>query len=135
MTCRFHLLKYFEYFSFFVYKKCTSSYSHVFTARGKVSSAVAYQRIFPVLLEQAEKEPLSIARELNLLQTSDERFIEQLIDQAIAKYPDKATAYRKGKKNLLGLFMGEVMRHSEGKADPKVTNNLLRRKLEDPSRD
>ena len=98
---------------------------------GKVSSSIAYQRIFPALLKQPEKSSLSIAQDLNLLQTADEGFIEQIIDQAIAKYPDKAIAYRKGKKNLLGLFMGEVMRHSKGKADPKVANSLLRKKLEE----
>ena len=52
------------------------------------------------------------------------------IDQAIAKYPEKVQEYKGGKKGLIGLFIGEVMKLSKGKADPKVCTQLLREKLE-----
>ncbi len=97
---------------------------------GKVSSAIAYQRIFPALIEQPNNTPLAIAQELNLLQESDEGFLEKLVEEAIAKNPDKVKAYQKGKKGLIGFFMGEIMRSSKGKADPKATNALLRKMLE-----
>jgi aspartyl-tRNA(Asn)/glutamyl-tRNA(Gln) amidotransferase subunit B len=45
-------------------------------------------------------------------------------------YPDKVEEYRAGKKGVLGLFMGEVMKLSKGKADPKLANQLVRQKLE-----
>ena len=48
----------------------------------------------------------------------------------IEAFPDKVEAYKSGKKGLLGLFMGEVMKRSGGKADPKKTNALLREELE-----
>ena len=97
---------------------------------GKTNFSVASTKIFPVMLQQPDKEPLKIAEELNLLQNSDENLIGDLIDQVISKYPDKVQEYKSGKKGLLGLFVGEVMKLSKGKADPKVTNKLVIEKLE-----
>jgi aspartyl-tRNA(Asn)/glutamyl-tRNA(Gln) amidotransferase subunit B len=73
---------------------------------------------------------LKIAEELNLLQSSDEGMIAELVEQALAKFPEKVAEYRAGKKGLLGLFVGEVMKLSKGKADPKLTNKLVTEKLE-----
>jgi aspartyl-tRNA(Asn)/glutamyl-tRNA(Gln) amidotransferase subunit B len=97
---------------------------------GKTNFSVASTHIFPVLTKQPEKEPLKIAEELNLLQNSDEGLIKDLVEQVIAKYPEKAAEYKSGKKGLLGLFVGEVMKLSKGKADPKVANRLVLEKLE-----
>jgi len=96
---------------------------------GKTNFSIASTKIFPVLVETG-KEPLKIAEELNLLQSSDEGMIAELIEQVIAKYPEKVAEYRAGKKGLLGLFVGEVMKLSKGKADPKMTNKLVTEKLE-----
>ena len=96
---------------------------------GKVSNSAASQSIFPELVNHPQEKALTIAERLNLIQESDEGFLEELIDQALAAYPDKVEAYRAGNKNLLGLFMGEVMKASKGKADPKATNQLLIKKL------
>ncbi len=98
--------------------------------QGKVSNSNAYQRIFPQLIEQPERSPLEIAQQLNLIQTSDENFLEQITDEVLAKNPAKVAEYQKGKKGLLGFFVGEVMRASKGKAEPKMTNALLIKKLE-----
>ena len=49
---------------------------------------------------------------------------------AILKYPEKVNEYKNGKRGLIGLFMGEVMKLSKGKADPKLANKLLQIKLE-----
>lgn len=95
---------------------------------GKTNFSVASTRIFPLLIENL-KTPLQIAEELNLLQSSDKDLIEQLVNDVIAKYPEKVTEYRNGKKGLLGLFVGEVMKLSKGKADPKLTNQLVQEKL------
>ncbi|MES2622084.1 MAG: Asp-tRNA(Asn)/Glu-tRNA(Gln) amidotransferase subunit GatB [Bacteroidota bacterium] len=96
---------------------------------GKTNFSVASTKIFPVLVETG-KEPLKIAEEMNLLQSSDEGMIKDLAEQVIAKYPEKVSEYRAGKKGLLGLFVGEVMKLSKGKADPKVTNKLITDLLE-----
>ena len=53
-----------------------------------------------------------------------------IIEEILSKFTDKVEAYKNGNKNLLGLFMGEVMKASKGKADPKVTSQLLKEILE-----
>jgi aspartyl-tRNA(Asn)/glutamyl-tRNA(Gln) amidotransferase subunit B len=97
---------------------------------GKVASAVAYQRILPALLEAPGQTPLAAAEALNLIQTSDQNLLAQIVAKVLADNPEEAERYRKGKKGLLGFFMGEVMKASGGKADPKVAGNLLREMLE-----
>ena len=73
---------------------------------------------------------MDIAVSLNLLQSSDTTEINAWIEQALAGMPDKVSEYKKGKKGLIGLFVGEVKKLSKGKADPKLTNQLLLEKLE-----
>lgn len=93
---------------------------------GKVSHSVASQKIFPVLVKEISKSPLQIAEEMNLLQESDSNYLNEVIKAAVDKFPDKVADYKGGKVSLLGLFMGEVMKQSKGKADPKVANQLLK---------
>ena len=96
---------------------------------GKVSHSIAYQKIFPALIKTPTKTPLQIAESLNVVQSADSNFLEQLADEVIAANPDKVKAYQKGKKGLIGFFMGELMKQSKGKAEPKAANALLRKKL------
>lgn len=96
---------------------------------GKVSNTTAYQRLFPELIDRPDKPPLALAQELQLVQTADTGALEAWVDQVIAANPDKVKAYKSGKKGLLGFFMGEVMRLSKGKAEPKSTSALLEEKL------
>ena len=97
---------------------------------GKISFSIAAERVYPVLFREPSREPLEIAISLSLLQTSDTSEITGWIEQALAGMPDKVIEYRKGKKGLIGLFVGEVKKLSKGKADPKLTNQLLLEKLE-----
>ncbi len=96
---------------------------------GKISFSAASTPLFQSLVKDHAKEPMQLAIELNLLQESNASAIEPIVDQVILKYPDKVKEYRKGKKGLMGLFVGEVMKLSKGKADPKLTNDLLTEKL------
>ena len=64
-----------------------------------------------------------------MLQTADGNEIESWVDEAIANMPDKVMEYKKGKKGLIGLFVGEVKKKSKGKADPKKVTDLLQQKL------
>lgn len=98
---------------------------------GKVSNSIASQKIFPKLIEQPNKSPLQIAEEDNLLQESDAGLIESLAKQVIGNYPDKVMEYKKGKTGLAGFFMGELMKLSKGKADPKLANQLIKQLLEE----
>lgn len=95
---------------------------------GKFNFSVASSRILPVMIEK-RTAALSIAEEMNLLQVSDTSELETWITDALAAMPDKITEYKKGKKGLIGLFVGEVKKRSKGKADPKIVTQLLEEKL------
>jgi aspartyl-tRNA(Asn)/glutamyl-tRNA(Gln) amidotransferase subunit B len=97
---------------------------------GKVSHSAASQKLFPELCKNPKKAPLEIAQNLDLIQESDTDQLEEWVDKAIAMYPDKVAEYKGGKTGVVGLFMGEVMKMSKGKADPKVANSLVRQRLE-----
>ena len=90
----------------------------------------AGQQLLPELVDNPNVDPKSLAEKLGLLQESDSEAIMEHVEAAIAAYPDKVLEYQAGKKGLMGLFMGEVMKRSRGAADPKVATQLLRDKLE-----
>lgn len=97
---------------------------------GKISHSAASQQVFPALVKAPSSTPLAIAEQLNLLQESNIDTIQQFVIQAVESMPDKVEQYRNGKTGLLGLFMGEVMKLSKGKADPKVASELVKKYLE-----
>ena len=92
---------------------------------GKVASAIAYQRIFPELIKATNETPLQIAERLQLLQNNDDDFLEKICRDVVAQFPEKVAEYKKGKKGLIGFFMGEAMKLSKGQAEPKSTTALL----------
>lgn len=97
---------------------------------GKLSNTAAAQQVFPEMIRQHGKSAAQIAEELNVVQTSDSQLIEGLIREVLSRYPEKVAEYRSGKKGLLGLFVGEVMKASKGKADPKAVNSTVISMLE-----
>lgn len=99
------------------------------TETNVISNSVATQKIFPILLAEPGRSPKEIAATNNWIQNSNTNELETLVDEVIASMPDKVAAYRKGKKGLLGLFVGEIMKKSNGAADPKMVNQLLAEKL------
>jgi len=82
------------------------------------------------MLVSPHKTAEVLAKELNLLISEDNDDVSQFIQDAIAKFPDKVIEYQKGKKGVLGLFMGEIMKSSKGRIDPQKTNQLLIKELE-----
>ena len=99
------------------------------TEDNEVSFSSASSKIFPVMLQQKNKTANAIATELNLIQTKNTSEIDEWINSVLNNMPDKISEYRKGKKGLLGLFVGEVKKISKGKADPKMVTALLQEKL------
>lgn len=95
---------------------------------GKVSSTIASQKIFPEMLT-SNKEAAQIAESLNLIQVSEESDLIQFIEQVISENTSEAKRFKNGEQQLIGFFMGQLMRVSKGKADPKIANALLRQKL------
>lgn len=98
---------------------------------GKVSYTVASHRLFPELLKHPHSSAIEVAQRLNLIQDSDHSSLLPIIDDVIKEFPLKVEAYTTGKKGIVAMFMGEVMKRSKGKADPKVANALLTERLEE----
>lgn len=98
--------------------------------KGVINHTIASQKLFPALLASPEMMPNQLVNELNLSINSDTTFIEEIIDEVLALFPEKVEEYKSGKKGLLGMFVGEVMKRSKGKADPKITNQLIASKLD-----
>lgn len=97
---------------------------------GKVSTSIASQKIFPVMLEEVNTTPMAIAERLNLIQDSNEDTIKEYVLQVMKQHPDEVERYKNGEKQLVGFFMGQLMKVSQGKADPKQANQLMRQLLE-----
>lgn len=97
-------------------------------ASDKVSST-AQQTIFNAMLEQGSSAQ-ELAEKLNLLQVSDSNYMDDLVKQVIEANPDEAARYKEGKKQLMGFFVGQVMKASKGKANPKMANELVRKYLD-----
>jgi len=97
---------------------------------GKINHTTAAHKLLPELLKGTDKTVQQITTELNLFITDNSNEVEQFIQEALSKFPDKVVEYRKGKKGVIGLFMGEIMKRSKGKIDPKKTNQLLIKALE-----
>jgi aspartyl-tRNA(Asn)/glutamyl-tRNA(Gln) amidotransferase subunit B len=95
----------------------------------KVSASAANQQLFSALIENPGTSPAELADKLNLLQVSDENYLEDLARKVIEAHPKEAEIFRNGKKGLIGFFMGELMKASKGKADPKAGRELLMKLL------
>lgn len=98
---------------------------------GKLNFAVASQKLFSELVNNPQDSPLALAQKLNLIQDSNSDSISLVVEQIIAEFPLKVAEYKKGKTAILTMFMGEVMKRTKGKADPKIANELLKQKLEE----
>jgi aspartyl-tRNA(Asn)/glutamyl-tRNA(Gln) amidotransferase subunit B len=98
---------------------------------GKINFATASQRVFPELLKSPGKTALEVAQQLNVIQDSNQDSILPIVEQVLKEFPLKVEEYKNGKKGIISMFMGEVMKRSKGKADPKVATQLLTKKLEE----
>lgn len=97
---------------------------------GKISSTIASQKVFPEMLKNPSSTPLEIAESNNLIQDSNEDSILTFIEEVVRQHPAEVERYRNGEKQLVGFFMGQLMKISQGKADPKAANLLMRQTLE-----
>ncbi len=98
---------------------------------GKVSYSIASNKIFPALFENSDKTVLEVATWMNVIQDSDEGNITNYIKEVIISNPTEVQRYIAGEKQLVGFLMGQLMKVSQGKADPKQANPLLRKMLDE----
>jgi aspartyl-tRNA(Asn)/glutamyl-tRNA(Gln) amidotransferase subunit B len=77
------------------------------------------------------RSAVEMAQEMNLVQDSRYDSILPIVEQVLKEFPLKVEEYQNGKKGILAMFMGEVMKRSKGKADPKIATSLLEEKLKE----
>ncbi len=94
---------------------------------GVISGKVA-KDVFEIMSETGDN-PEKIVEEKGLKQVTDTAAIEAIVDAVIANNPENVAAYRNGKVNLRGWFVGQVLKESKGKANPQIVNELLNKKL------
>jgi aspartyl-tRNA(Asn)/glutamyl-tRNA(Gln) amidotransferase subunit B len=70
-----------------------------------------------------------VVKEKGWVQVTDTSAIEKAIEEILAKYPKEVEEYKKGKEKLFGFFVGQVMKATQGKANPQLVNELLKKKL------
>ena len=93
--------------------------------KGVISHNLAVQQLFPLCIENPNQSPSEIVKEQKWSQEQSGDELQEWVNQAIAAYPEKVKEYKQGKKGLLALFIGEVMKRSRGTADPKKVNQLV----------
>jgi len=98
-------------------------------SENKINSS-AMQTIFNHMVDTG-KDAEKLAEELNLLQVSDEGFVEPIINEVIESNPDEVKRYQEGKRALIGFFIGQVMKKSKGKANPQQVRELVTARLEE----
>ena len=94
---------------------------------GTISGKIA-KSVFEIMTE-GDNDPQKIIEEKGLKQQSDPKELEKLINQVINNNQDKVQEYKLGKEKLFGFFVGQVMKNSEGKANPQLVNDILKKKL------
>ena len=94
---------------------------------GTISGKIA-KTVFEIMAD-GNKDPEKIVEEKGLKQQSDPKELEKIIDKVILDNPKNVGAYKSGKDKLFGFFVGQVMKQSNGKANPKLVNEILKKKL------
>ncbi len=94
------------------------------TISGKIGKTVFKE------MYETGKAPKHIVEEKGLVQITDTKAIEEMIDKIIQNNPKAVEQYKSGKKNTIGFFVGQVMKETKGKANPKIVNEILAKKLE-----
>jgi aspartyl-tRNA(Asn)/glutamyl-tRNA(Gln) amidotransferase subunit B len=97
-------------------------------SKGLISNS-AGREVFKEMLK-SDESPGKVVERLGLAQVSGEEELERWASEVIAANPDEAARYKAGKTQLLGFFVGQVMKKSAGKANPKLTGEIVRKKLE-----
>ncbi|MDI6797006.1 MAG: Asp-tRNA(Asn)/Glu-tRNA(Gln) amidotransferase subunit GatB, partial [Desulfatibacillaceae bacterium] len=94
------------------------------TISGKIAKTVFEK------MAQSGQGPVKIVEESGLVQVTDEGVIAKAVDEVLAAHPEEVAAYKGGKKKLMGFFVGKIMQKTQGKANPKLVNQLVSEKLE-----
>jgi len=105
---------------------------HLGQLLGLIDAGVISGKIAKTVFEEMTRtgqDPKAIVEAKGLVQVSDAGELEGIVAEVMAAAPDEVAAYRQGKKKLMGFFVGQVMRATRGKANPKLVNEILQRML------
>ena len=94
------------------------------TISGKIAKTVFDE------MAKSGNPPRQIVEEKGLVQITDTDAIDDIVASVISRNPKEVKAYKNGKTKLLGFFVGQVMKETRGKANPKIANEMLKKKLE-----
>jgi aspartyl-tRNA(Asn)/glutamyl-tRNA(Gln) amidotransferase subunit B len=97
---------------------------------GKLNYSVAANQVFPELIKNPLISAEDAANALQVLIDTDADDLNLLIEEVLNNYPDKVKEYQNGKKGVLGLFMGDLMKKTKGKINPQIASKLVIEKLE-----
>jgi aspartyl-tRNA(Asn)/glutamyl-tRNA(Gln) amidotransferase subunit B len=98
-------------------------------ARDGVVSHQAAKRIYGELATSPLDEPMAVAERLGVVQVRDAGALAGWVDEVLTAHPAEVARYRGGESKLMGFFVGQVMKRSKGKADPKGVQPVLQEKL------
>jgi aspartyl-tRNA(Asn)/glutamyl-tRNA(Gln) amidotransferase subunit B len=93
------------------------------TISGKIAKTVFEEMV------ASGRSPAAIVAERGLVQVTDRGAIDAAVERVLAAHPDKVADFRGGKDKLFGFFVGQVMKETAGKANPKQVNELLQKRL------
>ena len=97
--------------------------------KGTISNNIGKQILIEDMITNGEKASAIVERK-GLSQISDEGAIKAIVEKIVNSHPAEIEAYRNGKTNLLGFFVGQVMKETKGRANPKTVNELIKQILE-----
>ncbi len=97
---------------------------------GMINKSLGVQKLLRVMIDNPGVAPASLAKSESLIQQRDEKSIDELVKEILSEYPGYVQQYRAGKKGLLGMFMGELMKRTKGHADPEFASRIFRKYLD-----
>lgn len=96
----------------------------------EISHSTASQKLFPIMMENREKSVKELAEENDLIQHKDDNVVLEFVREVLKQHPDEVDRFKSGDKKLMSFFMGELMKLSRGKVEPKLANAALKNELE-----
>jgi aspartyl-tRNA(Asn)/glutamyl-tRNA(Gln) amidotransferase subunit B len=112
--------------------QCPVSPKHLAEMLSMIQEGTISGKIAKDVLEEMYRTgeyPVDIVKEKGWIQIQDQGEIEQVIERVMEANPKQVEDYRKGKEKIFGFIVGEIMKQTKGKANPKLVNELLRKKL------
>ena len=97
---------------------------------GQISHSMAVQKLFGLMLENPREHPVKLAENYDLIQHNDGDVVLEFVREVLNQNPNEVERYRSGEKKLMAFFMGQLMKISKGKVEPKTASAALKNELE-----